>query len=147
MTESEFLTADEMGPFGRLVTPGELRVLSPRDVRHVRAEREWIASRYLNADRSAEAMRKRLTTAHMGRGDSEVREWFIAWTIEAAKLALCDFYLNTVAQLLEQGREQALNPSKKFDWAELPQVQELVQRVINASDTEIISGARFRVTT
>lgn len=144
MIEGEFLVADDLGPLGRLVAPGELRVWEPRDVREIYAEREWINERYLEADRRAEAARKRLKTAHLGGRRDTVREVFDTWTIEAAKYALIDKYLAAVAGQLEGGKQQALNPKRTFEWNSIPQVTDVVQRVIKASDDEIIGGVVFR---
>ena len=144
MIEGEFLVADDLGPLGRLVAPGELRVWEPRDVREIYAEREWINERYLEADRKAEAARRRLKTAHLGGRRDTVRDVFDTWTIEAAKYALIDKYLAAVAGQLEAGRQQAMNPKRTFEWNAIPQVTDVVQRVIKASDDEIIGGVVFR---
>jgi flagellar hook-associated protein FlgK len=143
--EGEFLSADDLGPLGRLVAPGELLILEPRDAEKVREEQRWVNGRYQEADRKAEAARRRLKTAHLGGRRDVMREHFDAWTIEAAKYSLVASYLDTVARQLEAGRQQALNPKKDFKLASLPQVADVVRRVINADDSEIIGNAVFRV--
>src|SRR5688572_20912576 len=101
MIEGEFLTADDLGPLGRLVPPGELLVLEARDAALVRRERAWVNDRYLEADRRAEKMRARLKGSRLGIHGAAVRERFEEWTVEAAKLALCDYYLRTVGEQLD----------------------------------------------
>lgn len=144
MIEGEFLVADDLGPLGRLVAPGELRVWEPREVHEFYRERDWISERYLEADKKAEAARRRLKTAHLGGRRDEMREAFEVWTIEAAKYALIDKYLAAVVGQLEGGRQQAMNPERTFDWNSIPQVTDVIQRVIKARDDEIIGGVVFR---
>lgn len=145
MIEGEYLTADDLGPLGRLVAPGELLVLENRDARMVHLEREWINARYLEADTRAEALRRRLKRSRLGAHGDVVRERFEDWTVEAAKLALIDRYLLMVAGQLDQGRQQALNPKKTFRWRELEPIQDVVHRVTAATDDEIVGGTVFRV--
>lgn len=145
MVEGEFLTADDLGPLGRLVARGELVVLEDRDVEKVRQERDWIRKCYTQADRKAEALRGRLRKgAALGEHAEEVRESFRAWTLEAAKLSLCDRWLASVEAKLSQGERQAMKTPRDFRWESIPQVTEVVQRVINATDDEIIGGVIFR---
>jgi hypothetical protein len=144
VVEDEFLIADDLGPLGRLVKPGELEVLEEWDLPRVREERKWVNDRYRKAFTKAEAFRKRLAGAKLAEHGDAVRESFMAWTIEAAKFALCDQWLDQVERLIKQGKQAPMNPSSEFRWVDLPQIQEVVQRVINASDTEIINGATFR---
>lgn len=145
MIEGEFLTVDDLGPLGRLVAPGELLVLEPRDAGRVRRERAWIGERYAQADRTAEALRRRLKKgALLSEHADDVREFFRAWTLEAAKLSLCDRWLASVERKLDQGERQAMNAPKGFKWESVPQVTEVVQRVIAATDDEIIGGVVFR---
>lgn len=105
MVEGDFLTADDLGPLGRLAAPGELLVLEGRDLARVLSERRWVNERYLAADLHAEAARQRLRTARMGEHRDAVREAFEDWTLEAAKLALCDKYLAVLADHLGAGRQ------------------------------------------
>jgi hypothetical protein len=140
----EFLTADDLGPLGRLVEPGGFLVLEKGDLRLVTEERKWIGEQYRQADRKAEGLRKRLSRACLAGKGQIVRDSFDAWAIEAAKLALCDLWLGKVAEKIGEGSEQVANPPGDFRWMDLPQIQEVVQRVINARDPEIIGGAIFR---
>ncbi|NLF17305.1 MAG: hypothetical protein GX595_08610 [Lentisphaerae bacterium] len=145
MITGEFLVCDDLGPLGRLVPPGELFVMEPRDVNLVIAERKWISGKYLEADEKAEQYRKRLKTAHLrGRRDA-IREWFDIWTIEAAKYSVCDGWLLAVVGLLEMGKQQAMNVPKNFSYNGYGPIRELTKKVVNATDEEIINGARFRV--
>lgn len=144
MIKGEFLAADDLGPLGRLVAPGELLVLEKRDLLLIQEELKWVGDKYLEADTKAEALRKRLARARMGTQGDLVREWFEIWTVEAAKLALCARYLGIVAAKLEEGKQQAANPPNSFHWGKLSQILDLVQRVISAADNEIIGGAVFR---
>lgn len=138
------MTADDLGPLGRLVAPGEMLVMAPHDEGQVRMEREWVNARYLEADSKAESLRQRMWTARQGMNGDQVREGFEEWTVEAAKLALCDRYLRQVAGQLDQGNQQAMSPKAGFRWDELPQIREVIQRVINAADSEILGGVVFR---
>lgn len=145
MVKGEFLIADDLGPLGRLVAPGELLVLEPRDVETVRGERGWIKEQYAQADRKAEALRRRLQRgALLGEQAEYVREFFKAWTLEAVKLSLCDRWLASIENKLLNGERQAMNAPKGFRWESVPQVMEVVQRVIKATDDEIIGGIVFR---
>lgn len=144
MIEGEFLVADDLGPLGRLVAPGELLTLEKWEANKVRAEREWINEQYLKADRRTEALRKRLKGALLSEAGDCVREDFRAWMIEAAKLALCDRYLLTVAGKLDQGEMQAINPPRNFKWQSLPAIQDVIERVLLATDNEILGGVVFR---
>lgn len=142
--EGEFLTSFDLGPLGRLVAPGETVILGKHDVLLVQDELAWVAAKYREADRKAEALRKRLPRARLGTKGDVVRESFDAWTIEAATLGLCARYLSTVLRQLKQEKHQGANPSKAFRWGNLVPIKEVVQRVVNAPDAEIISGAVFR---
>ncbi|MFE0472403.1 hypothetical protein ACFW2V_12385 [Streptomyces sp. NPDC058947] len=145
MIKGEFLTADDLGPLGRLVAPGELLVLEPREIDQVRQERVWVGGKYMDADRRAEAFRRRIRRgALLGEHADDVRDAFKAWTIEAAKLSLCDRWLAKIEQMLDKGEKQAMNTPRGFAWDSIPQVTEVVQRVIKATDDEIISGDVFR---
>lgn len=144
MIEGEYLTADDLGPLGRLVPLGEMMILEPRDVELVRKEREWVNNRYREADRRSQALRKRLGGARLGVHGSVVREKFEDWTVEAAKLSLCDSYLLAVAGQLEAGRQQALSPKKTFKWTKLEKIQDVMRRVLEATDAEIEGGTIFR---
>lgn len=144
IAEIEFPVADDLGPLGRLVMPGELRVWEPRDVPELIEEREWISERYREADRKAEAARRRLKTAHYSGRRDVAREVFDTWAIEAAKYALIDKYLAGVVAQLEAGKQQAMNLARTFELKSIPQVTDVVQRVIKASDDEIIGGVVFR---
>lgn len=144
MVEGEFLTADDLGPLGRLVAPGELLVLEEWDVERVHAERTWISERYRRADGRAERLRVRLRTARMGEHRDAVREAFEDWTMEAVKLALCGRYLSVLAGNLGDGRQQAMNLPADFRWEAMPQVTEVWARLLAATDEEIAGGMRFR---
>lgn len=145
MIKGEYLTADDLGPLGRLVAPGDdMLVLEPRDVKLVRMEREWVGRLYREADRKAEALRKRLRGARQGPHGAVVRERFEDWTVEAAKLALCDHYLLVIIQQLDSGQRQALNPNKQFRWDKLDKIQDVTRRVLDATDGEIEGGTVFR---
>lgn len=152
MIEAEFLSADDLGPLGRLVAPREMLVLEgrddegreSRDLLLVQDELAWVSGRYQEADAKAEKLRKRLATAHLGTQGDRVREAFEMWTVEAAKLALCATYLLRVGAQLDQGEQQAANPPASFRWEALEPIKDVVQRVINAPDTEIIGGAVYR---
>jgi hypothetical protein len=140
----EFLVCDDLGPLGRLAPPGDLFVMEPRDVNLVISERRWINEKYLEADEKAERYRKWLKTAHLrGRRDA-IREWFDIWTIEAAKYAVCDGWLLSVVGLLEMGKQQAMNVPKDFSYNGFGPIRELTKRVVEATDEEIVGGARFR---
>lgn len=145
MITGEFLVCDDLGPVGRLAPPGDLFVMEPRDVNLVIAERRWISGKYLEADAKAEKYRKMLRTAHMrGRRDA-VREWFDIWTIEAAKYAVCDSWLLSIIGRLEMGEQQAMNVPKGFSYNGYGPIRDLTAQVVEASDEEILGGARFRV--
>lgn len=144
MIEGEFLTADDLGPLGRLVAPGELLVMDPQDVGLLRGEREWINARYLEADQRAEVMRKRLKRARLGARGAAVRSLFEDWTVEAAKLGLCDRFLLMLAGRLEKGERHAQNLSPAFRWGSLPQIVDVTRRVLAATDDEITCGQAFR---
>lgn len=144
MITGEFLVCDDLGPLGRLAPPGDLFVMEPRDVNLVIAERKWISEKYLEADAKAEQYRKWLKTAHLrGRRDA-IREWFDIWTIEAAKYAVCDGWLLSVVGLLEMGKQQAMNVPGNFSYNGFGPIRDLTKAVIEATDEEIIGGARFR---
>lgn len=144
MIEVEFPTADDLGPLGRLVAPGELLTLEKWEAGKVRAERLWINEQYLRADLRTEALRKRLKGALLSEAGDWVREDFRAWMIEAAKLALCGRYLHTVAAQLDQGNTQAISPPKSFKWQQLPAIQDVIERVLLATDNEILNGVVIR---
>lgn len=144
MVQGEYLSADDLGPLGRLVAPGELLVLDPGDASKVSAEREWVGRRYRGADRRAERLRQRLSTARMSGKRDKVRESFEDWTLEAAKLALCDQYLLKVNGQLDRGSQQAINLKKTFRLQTLPRVTALTERLASASDEEIVGGGVFR---
>lgn len=144
MIKGEFLVCDDLGPLGRLVAPGELEVLEPRDAGKVLLERKWIGEKYLEADRKAEYWRKRMKTSSLGEHHAQVRENFEMWTIEAAKLALCDRFLLAVAGKLDMQQRQAMDLKKSFRFADLPQIRDVVQRVLSASDEEITGGTSYR---
>lgn len=144
MIQGEFLVADDLGPLGRIVAPGELEVLEPRDAAKVLLERKWVGEKYLEADRKSEYWRKRMKTSHLGEHHQQVRENFEMWTIEAAKLALCDRFLLAVAGKLDMGQRQAMDLKKNFRFADLPQIKDVVQRVLAASDEEITGGTSYR---
>lgn len=144
MIEGENLTADDLGPLGRLVAPGEMLVLEPRDVKLVRREREWISHLYSKADEKAEKLRRRLGAARLGMHGDAVRDWFEAWTVEAAKLSLCDRYLRAIESQLEADRQQAVAPNASFRWHTQDKIREVAQRVAGAADSEIEGGAVFR---
>lgn len=144
MITCEFLVADDLGPIGRLVEPGELMVLEKWHLPELREERKWIGEKYQDAVRKAEAARKRLSRAQLSGKRDVVREQFDLWTIEAEKYALCDNWLRQVTELVEQGKQAPMNPKATFRWMDVPQIREVVQRVVNAGDTEIIGGASFR---
>ncbi|MCP9209643.1 hypothetical protein [Streptomyces cucumeris] len=110
----------------------------------VRSEREWVNARYTEADRKAEAARNRLETAHLGSKRQTIRERFEDWTVEAVKLELCDRYLRAVAGQLSMDRQQAIQPPRDFEWRNQTPVLDVVQRVITASDDEIVRGVVFR---
>lgn len=145
MITAEFLSCDDLGPLGRMVSPGELLVLEPRDASRVIAERKWIGEQYLNADAKTEAYRKRLKTAHLSNHRDAIREWFDIWTLEAAKFAVCSNWLLSVIGLLEMGKQQAMNVPANFSWAGYGPIRELTRAVLEATDEEIIGGRRFRV--
>lgn len=144
MITGEFLVCDDLGPLGRLAPLGDLFVMEPRDVNLVIAERKWISGKYLEADAKAEKYRKMLRTAHMrGRRDA-VREWFDIWTIEAAKYAICDRWLLAVIGKLESGEQMAMDVPPDFSWNGYVAIRELTKKVVEATDEEIVGGARFR---
>jgi hypothetical protein len=142
--KGKYLSADDFGPLGRLVPPGELWVIEPRDAPRLVAEREWIGEQYQHADRLAERYRKRLGTAAASGRRDVIREWFEVWTWEAAKLALCDRYLLAVIGQLDLGKRQAMNPPKTFKFRDLPQIKEVTARFMRASDEEIVGGTVYR---
>lgn len=144
MITGEFLTADDLGPLGRLVSPGELLVLEPRDVALVREERAWVNERYLAADQRAEALRKRLLAARLGARGAAVRLGFEEWTIEAAKLGLCDRYLRAVVEKLDSRQQQAMDLPNNFAWQVMPAIVDVTRRVLEATDSEIATGIVFR---
>jgi hypothetical protein len=145
MIKGDFLTVDDLGPLGRLVDPGELRVLEPRDIEEVRRERAWIGEKYTEAARRADAYRRRIRRGGLlGEHADELRESFMAWTIEAAKLSLCGRWLASIEHMLDKGEQQVMKTPKGFVWGSIPQVTEVVQRVIKATDDEIIGGVAFR---
>lgn len=145
MVEGEFLSADDLGPLGRLVAPGEMRLFEKRDVPEMMAERRWITERYLAADERAERFRRRLKTARMGEHRDAVRWGFEEWTLEAAKLAFCDQCLLRVVGHLDLGRRQAMELPEAFRLRETSQIAEVTRRVLAASDQEIADGMTFRV--
>lgn len=151
MITGEFLVCDDLGPLGRLVAPGELLVMDPLPQRHdydlVAAEREWIGQKYREAEKKTEHFRKLLRTARMGGEErrNTVREWgFDVWAIEAAKYAVCDRWLLAVLGKLEAGQQMAMNVPKDFTYNGFGPIRDLTKRVVEASDEEIIAGARFR---
>lgn len=141
----EFIVCDDLGPLGRMVPPGDLLVLEPREVNLVMAERRWVGERYLEADAKAERYRKRLKTAHLGGNRDAIREWFDVWTLEAAKYAVLSDWLLSITGLLEMGKQQAMNVPKGFSWNGYGPIRELTAAVVGASDEEIVAGRRFRV--
>lgn len=140
----EFIVCDDLGPLGRMVAPGDLLVLEPRDAARVLAEKKWIDGEYLKADRKAEAYRKMLGRAHYSNRRDAVREWFDVWTIEAAKLAVCSEWLLRIAGMLEMGKQQAINVPKGFSWNGFGPVRKLTAAITGADDKEIKGGRRFR---
>lgn len=150
MITAEFLVCDDLGPLGRLVAPGELLVMdtpdvNPNDYQLVLAERKWVGEKYQEAEKKTEYYRKRLKTAHLSGRRDAIREWFDIWAIEAAKYAVCDSWLLAVIGKLESGQQMAMDVPKAFTYNGYAPIRDLVKRVVNASDEEIINGARFRV--
>lgn len=144
MITGEFLVCDDLGPLGRLAAPGDLFVMEPKDVALVIAERRWINERYLEADEKAERYRKWLRTAHLSGRRDAIRGWFDVWTIEAAKYAICDGWLLSVVGVLEMGKQQAMNVPAAFSYNGFAPVRALTKAVVEATDEEILGGARFR---
>lgn len=149
MITAEFLVCDDLGPLGRLVAPGELLVLdtpetNPNDYQVVLAERKWIGEKYREAERKTEYFRRRLKTAHLGGKRDVIREWFDIWAIEAAKYAICDSWLLAVIGKLESNEQMAMNVPEKFSYNGYEPIRKLTRRILDASDEEIVAGARFR---
>lgn len=145
MAEGDFLIADDLGPLGRLTPKGELRVLDEEDAEMVRQERAWVGEKFTYAQRKAEALQRRLERgARLGEYGDSVLEDCRAWLIEAAKYAQCGRWLMAIEGKLRNGEKQALNTPKDFVWLSIPQVTDVVQRVINASEDEIIGGVVLR---
>jgi hypothetical protein len=151
MITGEFLVCDDLGPLGRLVAPGELLVMDPlptrRDYDLITAERAWISEKYQEAEKKTEHFRRLLKTARMGGEErrNTVREWgFDVWAIEAAKYAVCDRWLLAVLGKLEAGQQMAMNVPKDFSYNGFGPIRDLTKRVVEATDEEIIAGARFR---
>lgn len=147
MIAAEFLVCDDLGPLGRLVAPTEALFMEPDEIQLIVNEREWIGVKFTEAERKAAAYRRMLKTAHLG-GEAKrnaVREWFDIWTIEAAKYAVCDNWLLSVIGRLETGQPMAMEVPKDFHWNRYGPIRELVQKVVSATDEEILNGARFRV--
>jgi hypothetical protein len=151
MITGEFLVCDDLGPLGRLVAPGELLVMDPlptrRDYDLITAERAWISEKYQEAEKKTEYFRRLLKTARMGGEErrNTVREWgFDVWAIEAAKYAVCDRWLLAVLGKLEAGQQMAMNVPKDFSYNGFGPIRDLTKRVVEATDEEIIAGARFR---
>lgn len=145
MAEGDFLIADDLGPLGRLAPKGELRVLDEEDVEVVRQERAWVGKKFTQAQHKAEALRRRLERgARLGEHGDSVLEDCRAWLIEAAKYAQCGRWLAAIEDKLRAGEKQALNTPKNFVWQSIPQVTDVVQRVINATEDEIIGGVVLR---
>jgi len=145
----EFLVCDDLGPLGRLVPPGELLVMdtpdvNPNDYQLVLAERRWVGQKFREAEEKAEYYRKRLKTAHLSGKRDVIREWFDIWAIEAAKYAVCDSWLLAVIGKLESGQQMAMNVPPNFTYDGYGPIRELTKKVVNATDEEIINGARFR---
>lgn len=150
MITAEFLVCDDLGPLGRLVAPGDLLVMDTPDVNSndyqlVLAERRWIGEKYQEAERKTEYYRKRLKTAHLSGKRDAIREWFDIWAIESAKYAICDTWLLAVIGKLESGQQMAMNVPPNFSYNGYEPIRKLTKRVVNATDEEIINGARFRV--
>lgn len=140
MITGKFLTSDDLGSLGRLAERGKLLVLDPgHNVPMLQAEREWIGQRYQEADRRSRTLRARL------RQGERVREAFEVWTIEAAKLALCDRYLRAAEARLISGEPAALNLPRNWCWEDIETVGDLIRQVLDATDDEISGGAVFRV--
>lgn len=146
MITGEFLVCDDLGPMGRLVAPGEALLMEPNECELVVAERKWISVKFTEAEQKAEAYRRMLKTARQGGQEKydAVREWFSVWTIEAAKYSICDNWLLSVIGRLETGEPMAMNVPKDFHWNKYGPVRELTKRVVEATDEEILHGARFR---
>lgn len=156
MIQGEFLVCDDLGPLGRLVSPGEFLPMDPpaesgvgagfSDLVMVRTERQWVGAQYEKADAEAERYRRALRTAHLGgEGKRErVREWFEVWTIEAAKYALCDHWLLVIIGKLESGESTGMNVPKDFSWEGFGPIRSMKARLFDAADREIAEGARFR---
>ncbi|QBZ72080.1 hypothetical protein SEA_KRADAL_184 [Streptomyces phage Kradal] len=145
MITGEFIGVDDLGPLGRLAEKGEMLVLDPNEKQMVVAEREWIAMKLREAERYSRAFRKRLATAHMSNKRDDVREMVDGWELEIAKYHVCDHWLLQVLGKLESGQQMAMNVPKDFSYDGYGPVRELRRKVLDATDQEMINGARFRV--
>jgi hypothetical protein len=135
--------ADDLGPLGRLVAPGELLVLSPGEEDLVRRELEWVGSKYHEAKEKADRARVRLKTAHLGMRREHVRDMFEIWTWEAAKLVYVGHCLKRILGLLQRGEEAVLDLPRRFRISDMPQVESVRKKMLAATDAEIVDGARF----
>lgn len=147
MITGEFLVCDDLGPIGRLAAPGEMLVMNPDDFEMISIERSWIGEKFTEAEKKAERYRRMLKTAHLGgeKKRDAVREWFDVWTIEAAKYSICDRWLLSVIGKLEGGDPMVMNVPKNFKWRDYGPIRELTQKVVGATDEEVLGGIRFRV--
>lgn len=147
MITGEFLVCDDLGPMGRLVAPGDALLMEPGELELVEAERRWIGEKFIEAEKKVETYRRMLRTARQG-GEKKyeaVREWFSIWVIEAAKYSICDKWLLAVIGRLELGEPMVMNAPKDFHWNRYGPIRELTKKVVEATDEEILNGARFRV--
>lgn len=125
MITGEFLVADDLGPAGRLVAPGETLVLRRGDREMVEAEIAWVRAKMHEADRLLVKVCKLVPWREAEELD-RLFDAMINWTPEAVKYGIIEAYLGGVAaELLKKGKTDIFVRSR-FSWNDYNQVSDCV---------------------